>query len=166
MVKKLLAILVVVLMIVSLTACGGDALYDKKTTENTASTEADENVKSISSYPKTIEGIEQCLVDRGLFTDAVVENRSDMLYELIGAIKGYRYTINNNAFVEIYEYPATLNATADEVKSSISKDGTFTIADMDPLTGVYSSDGKFMLVYNAKIGFDGYEMIAEVIKQF
>ena len=166
MVKKVLAILVVLMMIISLTACGGDALYDKKSTEATSASEADENLKSISSYPKTIEGIEQCLVDRGLFTEDVVGKRSEMRYDLIGAVKGYRYTINSNAFVEIYEYPETLNATADEVKSTISKDGTFSIADMDPLTGVYSTDGKFLLIYNAKINFDGYEKIADVIKQF
>lgn len=165
MLKKLLLMFLAVLLVFSLAACGTDALYQKKNTENTAETETVEE-KSVSSYQKNIDGVEQCLIDRGLLTDAMVEAKASMLYNIIGAEDGYRYTLNSNAFVEIYKYAKVLNATADEIKSSIDSEGTFSIAEMDPLTGVYSSDGQFLLVYNSGIKYDHYDDIAEVIKQF
>lgn len=167
MIKRILIVILALLMVISLAACGEDALYSKKnSTENTSATETVETFKDISEYSKTIEGIEKCLVERGLLKQESVDAKSDMLAELIGAKTGYRYTIDQNVFIEIYEYETASNATADEIKSSITKNGTFSIADMDPLTGVYSSDSKFLLVYNAAIKYDGYEKIAEVIKQF
>lgn len=164
--KKLFGIILIVVLVCSLVACGGDGLYDKTSSTSASETAATEAYGDLSTYSRDIAGLETALVDRKLLTEDMVKNKVEMAAAILGATSGYRYTINNDAFVEIYECDIKGNATADELKSNIDREGTFSIADMDPLTGVYSKDGKFLLVYNAKIKYDGYEAIAKVIKEF
>lgn len=162
--KKIVAIIIAILIVCALVGCGNQTHYVQET--NGASSNDAANYNDISTYEKTLEGLEECLLDRGLLQDTAIENKDSLEADLIGASEGYRYSINNNVFIELYSITEEneVNKTIkDEI--NLSKENQFSILDLDPLTGVYSSDGKLMLVYNAAIKYD-YQPIADVVSQF
>lgn len=165
--KKVLILFVVIVCLVALVGCGNTVHYTTESTNGSGATDDEvAAMTDVSLYEQSIEGIEECLVDRELLTVEIVEAKTEMKSEIIGASQGYRYLLSNNAFVELYEYDEE-NELLQEVKRQIaeSEKGTFSILGLDPLTGVFSKDSKFLLVYNATIKYD-YQPIADVVKEF
>lgn len=159
--------LIIVFSAFSLTACGNDPLY-KSASADEAATEGEKNV-DINDFEKTFDGMQDYLIKCKLLPEADKKNnpKSEMYAGIIGAKQGVRYTLNSSAFIEFYEYDAeNTNATADQVKSQLDKDGTFKVAEeLETLTGVFSNSGKFLAVYNSSIKYD-YDKILEEFKKF
>ena len=159
--------LVLVFSAFSLTACGEDPLY-KSASADEAATE-DAKTVDINDFEKTFDGMQNYLTECGLLPKADKKNnpKSEMYADIIGAKQGVRYTLNSSAFIEFYEYDAeSTNATADQVKAQLDKDGTFKVAEeLETLNGVFSDSKKFLAVYNANIKYD-YDKILDEFKKF
>ena len=89
--------------------------------------------KNVNDYDDTLKGLCQYFGALG-YINPIDKNQditySDMKGELIGAVKntGKRFQAKHteDTVIELYEYDLkNLNATADEVRSSVEKDGTF-----------------------------------------
>lgn len=167
--KKIFALILCILMIGSLCACGADPLYNGgvATADETAVAETEAKKADITKYEKTFDGMQEYLIDSELLpSDEKV--KSETLGSLIGAKeKGSRYMLSSSAFIEFYEYDLeNLNDVANNIFSQIEKDGTFVVAEgLETLTGVKSSSGKFLAVYNKNLSYD-YDKIISEFKQF
>ena len=167
--KRLFALVLCIFLVMSLCACGADPLYNggAATSDETAVAQTEVKKADITKYEKTFDGMQKYLIDSELLPSDE-KAKTDTLGSLIGAKdKGYRYMLSSSAFIEFYEYDLeNLNDVAKNIFSQIEKDGTFVVAEgLETLTGVKSSSGKFLAVYNAAISFDYDKIIAE-FKQF
>ena len=102
-------------------------------------------------------------------TEATSAARTELYYDLIGADDGIRYTVSGNIFVELYDFSKSKNADskAKATLADIKDDGKFTpIEGLDELTGVISKSGSYVVLYNAKNGYDGYEKIAKALESW
>lgn len=98
-----------------------------------------------------------------------------MDYSLIGAVNGRKFTEQSmkRAKIEIYEFDTTKSsATADEVISSIKKNGSFSILELPEVNAYLSDNGKFMMIYNDstidenKPESDSYKLREEILEKF
>ena len=92
--KKLIAIIMVLCMVLCLSACGSDepTTNETATNETTANENVSEEVEDVQGPSMSIEEIAEAL---GL-TD-----ESEVMYELIGAVAGKQYSNGN---VELYQF--------------------------------------------------------------
>ncbi len=157
--KKIFAILLIIAIAVSLTACMG-------TTSNTASTQATEKVKAedvdIKNYEKNFSGMLSYLYDLELITGDKVETQAD----IVGAKKGVRYNVDKMNFVEFYA--VNTDATPDEAVKmfdSIADGGTYNPLGLQDMKGVVSGSGKYVMLYKADSSFD-YSKIEKEFKKF
>ena len=111
--------------------------------------------QNADDYENNFEGICNYLASFGYINP--VKDNVDVTYtvmdaSLIGADKGRKFTeqTQKKATIEIYEYTDQKNATADEVISSVKKDGTFTILELPSVNAMLSDNGKFLMIYNDK----------------
>lgn len=168
--KKIIALILCILAVTSLCACGADPLYKgdtPATADESAAQEETQFKADITNYEKTFDGMQKYLIDCGLLP-ADEKLKSNTLGELIGAKPdGVRYTLNSSAFIEFYEYDTdNLNDTAKNVLEKVDNGSTFSVAEgLEELTGVRSSSGKLLAVYNANIQYD-YETIIKAFEQF
>ncbi len=157
--KKIFAILLIIAIAVSLTACMG-------TTSNTASTTPTEKVKAedvdIKNYEKNFSGMLSYLYDLELITGDKIETQAD----IVGAKSGVRYNVDKTNFVEFYAVDT--DATPDQAVKmfdSIADDGTYDPLGLQKMKGVVSGSGKYVMLYKADSSFD-YSKIEKEFKKF
>lgn len=136
------AVIAAVLCMTMMSACG-EGFVDM----NASSGKASEEVSSAltqSEVEDTLGGLEQLMLDGGY----IGGSPSEMDGELIGAKEiGHRY-VSGSITAEFYEYDLdNLNETANAVRESVQKDGTFEIIGQT-VPNVYLSDsGKYLMIY-------------------
>lgn len=162
--KKIIALLLVVLFAASLTACSIDTTHAPGATEATAQSE-EINKVNIDDYDKDFKGMQKYLVDMELISDkkdaTTVTNA-----EVIGAKSGIRYELDSSNFVEFYElYTDSTPDEAQAVYDSIKEDGTYTVLGIRKVNGVYSNSGKFLVIYPTGSSYN-YDEIIDEFKKF
>ena len=151
--KKPLAMLMVVALVLSLTGCFGVG--------NNSDSSADQaNARDVSEYDKDFDGLTEYISDR------VKSTKIDLAYEILGADDGVRFVVNNNPYVEVYDFSSAV-ATADsaakssdpekakEILASIEDNGKF-----QPLEGgiemaaVITDSGRYVLAWDESRSYD------------
>ena len=136
--------------------------------------------KSVSAYKNTYTDMLNYLAAWGYINPR--EKNKDITYtemqaDLIGAKQGRRFTAEHtkDTVIELYEYDLkALNATADEVRSAVEKNGTFQNLFDETVENVYLSKNKrYMMIYNDKTinkdtkeTDDNYKARQEVVEKF
>ncbi len=147
--KRIIALILCLGMFAAAAAgCGGQAKEPVATGDEAKS-------KSVSDYKNTYEGLLNYLSAWG-YINPLKDNEgvtyTNMTAELIGAKQGRRFTAMNtkNTTIEIYEYDLNkLDATADEVRSSVEKNNTFQNLFDEKVNNVYlTKNGRYMMIYN------------------
>ena len=164
--KRLLAIILAAVLMLSLTACGAASNAIKHAT-------SDEAAKEIKpdKFSKDFQGLQDYLLEKGyIYGKDGADNslKSDIYYDIIGAKDGVRYTfIDGRSFVEFYDYSGELNDTAKKIIEDIKDDGKFqTVENLYNLTGVLSGSGKYVLAYNPSNANKIYEKIADEMENW
>ncbi len=161
--KRIIAILLTVLMVLSLAACSINT--HGKNPDGTDVTESQSDGKAdITKYKKDFSGMQSYLVDMDLIDDSK-DKKKETQADIIGAKKGVRYTLDASSFVEFYEFDT--NATPDEaqkVYDDISNNGVYNVLDLEDMKGVVSNSGKFVMLYPANSKYDYSKIITEFKK--
>lgn len=180
--KRILAILLCVGIFAAVAAgCGGAQKEKIATGDEAASLNA-------ADYKDNLEGLCNYLAAWGYINpynnpDEKKSNEgvtySKMRGELIGAKadSGKRFTAQHrkDTTIELYEYDlGNLNATADEVRASVEKDGTFKNLIGETVNNVYiSNNKKYLMIYtdttingDTKETDDNYKSRQEVVEKF
>lgn len=139
--KKIIAMLLVIMSVLALGACGGTPAA----TYETATEPANPEKISYKDYDYSLEGLCSYLDDLGYFVydynasaDEAGKSTRKMEAELIGAEKGYQstYTFDKEKWiVEVYYYS---ESTSDEYKEALT--GTYTYDNVE--------DGSFEITVN------------------
>ena len=159
--KKLVAILMIVLLMLSLTGCFGTGSSTGSTSDE-ATAEPTEPLGQ-EAYEQSFKGLQQYLIDRQYFTES---GKTEVYSDIIGAADGARYSLSTTAFIELYDFSDASNDTAQAVLADIKDDGKFyAIEGYDELTGVISKSGKYAAVYNAKNKYD-YAKITDELENW
>lgn len=157
--KRLVAILLTLLMVVSLAACGGASTQNP----TTATEKVDVKDVKIDNYKKTFSGMQKYLLDLKLISG---DNKIETQADLIGAKKGVRYNVDKTNFVEFYAFD--IQATPDEavkVYDCIANDKEYNVLGLEDLEGVVSKSGKYIMLYPASSTYD-YSKIEKEFKKF
>ena len=165
--KRLVAILMTVLIIVSLAGCTMGTDGTKLNTSGTAATDATEAPKvDIAKYSKDFKGMQEYLIELKLISKKEGD-KTVMQADLIGAKQGVRYKVADAPdFVEFYEFDFA--ATPDEAKNVVKafeNDETYKVLGFEDVKGKVSSSGKFVMLYSATSSYD-YSKIAEEFVKF
>lgn len=156
--KKIIAILLTLIMVMSLAACSTGTIITSETT-----TDATEEPKvDVSKYEKSFNGMQKYLIDMKLIDS---KNKVELQADVIGAKKGVRYTVGAS-FVEFYVFDT--KSTPDEavnVYDGIADGGIYKVLGIEDVKGEISSSGKYVMLYPATSTFD-YSEIAEEFKKF
>ncbi|MBE6824503.1 MAG: hypothetical protein E7513_04070 [Ruminococcaceae bacterium] len=161
--KRLVALLLTILVMVSLSACTMGTDGTKLNQDPSAATEAPK--VDINKFDKNFDGMQAYLKELKLISS----KEADMTVtqaDVIGAKKGVRYNIDAVHFVEFYEFDT--KATPDEaqkVYDAIAKDGTYNVLGVEDVKGVISDSKKFVMLYPANSTYD-YSEIIEEFKKF
>ena len=150
--KKLIALMMALVLALSLTACFGT------NTDNSTADEA--NAAPVDTYEKDFTGLLKYINDRnGSAT------KSELYYDILGAKGGERLVLNNNAYVEVYDFSniAEDGASADSadpekaqsVLAAVKENGKFTpLEDGTEMTAAITSSGKYLLAWDATRSYD------------
>ena len=146
-IKKLLAVIMVVVLCLSMTACATNKTTGVAKLEVSAAAEGEETAApNAAEYDKDIQGLcaymEDCKVTAG--------ERIQMEYGVIGAVNGYKYTYTyegSQVQLEVYEFAAeNVSENAQEVIDAVKRDGSFTLLD-NTIPAMLSANDRFMLIY-------------------
>ncbi len=155
--KKILALTLALVFVLSLAACGGGG---------TTSVSTADEVKPLDSYSKDFDGLKSYLYDfNGVkrYEDKNGNNRAviDVYYDMLGADNGVRYVLNDNAYVEIYDFSKADNATAKAILEDVKDDGVFKpVPDGANLTAAITDSGKYVLAWDATRNYDYQKNVA------
>ena len=184
--KFLAAILCAGLIAVTTAGCGyTDALAGNSSTtqETTVATadEADAEVKA-DSYKDNLNGLCEYFGAKGYIStkDGKVDESvmTEMDASLIGAKEGKKFSTTyggNSITIELYEYDTkNLSDKANEIISSVEKNGTFTILELPAVKAYMSDSGKYLMIYTdtsikdaePDTTADNYKHREEVINDF
>ena len=140
--KKIIALVTALILVLSLAACGG----------NTGSSTADESAKAdVSTYTKDFEGLQKYIADRNQNGTT-----AEIYYDILGADNGVRYVLNGNAYVEIYDFSKADNATAKAILEDVKDDGVFVFVSLDAVEVV---EVAFQSVKVFGIGVEGFDFV-------
>ena len=174
--KKILELLLCVGMFLFAAAgCGGSQ-------KSVTATGDEAKSLSASAYDDDFKGLCNYLSALG-YISPKSENKdvtySEMKAELIGAKKGsgrrFQAVHTKDTVIELYEYDLKdLNQTADEVRASVEKDGTFVNLIGETVKNVYlSNNKKYLMIYtdntiddDTKDTDSNYKSREEVVKKF
>ncbi len=162
--KRLIAILLTVMVLVSLTACtvGTDGTKLNGSTDATEATEAPK--VDINKYDKTFEGMLDYLKELKLISKKEADQTVTQA-DLIGAKNGVRFKIDTLNFVEFYEIDTT--ATPDEAQKVIDafENGeNYKVLGIEDVKGVVSDSGKYVMLYSATSTYDYSKIKDEFVK--
>lgn len=127
---------------------------------------------NVKDYDKTLAGLRDYMIDSGFITIAEKNsNVTKMKAELIGAAKGYKYTMGN-VRIELYAFSKKgKNKTRDSIIESVKKNGTYEIYSQT-IPAYLSSDEKFLMVYadsdihEGDTTSDQYKNMQKAVKAF
>ena len=172
--KRIIAFLLCVGMFITVAAgCGGSGAQKTATGDEAKNT-------ALSAYKNTYEDLLTYLSAWG-YINPLEANKNitytEMHADLIGAKQGRRFTAQHtkDTSIEIYEYDLTaLNATADEVRGSVTENGTFQNLFDETVENVYLSNQKrYLMIYtdktinkDTKETDDNYKARQAVIEKF
>lgn len=168
MMKKLLALGLSLGLILSLAGCGvtGEqlpalVLESSSSQQSGAETSAVESggessqvsqeetelqVVPHTEFEDTIDGLCEFLTAN----KAVAGDPTEMAYETIGAVEGYRYRFtfgSGTVQVEVYAYDLeNLSEEATKVLDSVKETGTFQMLDKE-VSAVLSDNGRYLMIY-------------------
>ena len=172
--KKIITAAIALTMIAALFAGCSDGLAEKNTatTNPTTATEEATEAKTAADYSDTYEGLRDYMQDKGYIKIEDKEsNVTEMQADLIGAEKGYRYTMNTIK-VELYAFNLKKNnKTRNGIIASVKNGGKFTLYSKD-VTAYLSDNGKYLMIYtDTAIGTndtssDAYKLQQKAIKDF
>ena len=180
--KKILAIILCAGMFAAVAAGCGGSKQSEVATNDEAYKATYTLKKNVNDYKDDLNGLCEYFGALG-YINPIEKNKgltySDMKGELIGAKvdTGKRFLAKHtkDTVIELYEYDLkNLNATADEVRASVQKDGTFVNLIGETVKNVYISDnGKYLMIYtDSTISGDtketdaNYKAREEVVKKF
>lgn len=162
MMKKLMALCGVLVLALSLSACGGTAtqlpalVLEDPAASNAASqvsgaesgTQAEPTVEEVpyTEFDDSLDG----LCDFLTANKAVAGEPTEMAYETIGAAGGYRYrfVLNSSTVqVEVYSFDLdSLNERATQCLDSVKETGEFTMLD-NQVPATLTESGEYMMIY-------------------
>ena len=149
--KRWIVLLAALIMALSLTACFGVG--------NNGATADEAKAGDISSYSKDFDGLMKYVAD------STGGEKFELYYGIIGADNGARYVMNNNPYVEVYDFSSVVddNATADsadpakakEILEDIKDDGKFRpVADGIEMTAVITDSGRYVIAWDETRSYD------------
>lgn len=152
--KKIIALIAAVALVLSLSACFMPGANNSDSTADQA------NAADVSTYDKNFSGLVQYIKDRNANCE-----QQEIYYDILGAANGTRIVLNKNAYVEIYDFTDVLSggATADSadpaaaqaVFDDIDEDGKFQpMADSTLMTAVITDSGKYVLAWDETRSYD------------
>lgn len=168
--KKIFALLLVAVMMLSFTACMSPASRAPKIQEVTDPATTDE-IK-VADYEDSLEGLCEYFADMGYVYDlpeATDDEMTDpvvMKADMIGATKGYKFTYNydgETVVLELYSYTDTNNEYYKQAKS----EGKITVTEAleeGTVDVVLSDNGKYLMIYNDAA--ENAEREAAIVKAF
>lgn len=162
--KRIIAVLLLVLFACSLTACtmGTDGTALNKDTTATQQTEAPK--VDVEKFDKDFDGMQEYLKEMELISSKD-KDKTVMQADTIGAVNGVRYMLDTSHFVEFYEYDTVnLSDDASEIIDAISNGETYKVFSLKDVKGAMSGSGKFMILYPADSTYDYSEIIEEFSK--
>ena len=159
--KKIIALLIALMMVFSLTACMGGGTQSSGASSDQA--------KPMKDYATDFDGLKKYIEDYN-----TGGSEADIYYSIIGADNGKRYILNGNAFVEIYDFStyAGASATPDQATADQAakdsekytnaknffakvKDGKVRLLEnSSELTVFVTKSGKYVLLYDETRGYD------------
>lgn len=141
--KKILALMTALIMVLSLTACFGAG--------NTGSSTADQaQAADVDTYDKDFDGLFKYIADRNSNG-----TKGELYYDVIGAVNGARYIINGNAYVEVYDFTGADSDTAKAILADIKDDGKFRpVEDGTEMTAVITDSGSYVVAWDAARSYD------------
>lgn len=163
--KRLVAILLTVLVLISLTACtmGTDGTQLGSETSATEATKAPQ--ADINDYKKDFEGMQSYLKELELISSEE-KNITKTQADIIGAENGVRYKIDATNFVEFYEINTEkMTDEASAMIDAFSSGNTYKVLDIEEVKGEVSTSGQFVMLYPANSTYD-YSEISEEFKKF
>lgn len=162
MMKKLMALCGVLVLALSLSACGGTATQlPALVLEDPAASNAASQVSGTESGTQeepTVEEVPYTEFDDSLdglcdfltANKAVAGEPTEMAYETIGAAGGYRYRfILNNSTVQVEVYAFDLENLGEQgqaVLDSVKESGQFPMLD-NQVPATLSGSGQYMMIY-------------------
>ena len=134
--KKIIALILAAFIIASFAGCASAPQSQSDTVK--ISEIKEEGIKSLCT---------------SLSKDKLIpEEATDMQNEVIGAIAGYRFTVElegGNALVELYEFDKdNLNDSAKKVIDDVKKNGCFNMLDISNVNAQLSDNEKYLMIYN------------------
>lgn len=166
--KRLIALLLIVFMAVSLTACFGGASTQETAAEPTVDPEDVER----EDYATNLKGMQEYFVDKQLIVKAG-SKKTDA--SIIGAEKGKRFLVSGTTeIVEFYTFidekatpdEAAKDLTSSEIYKTIKNGDVYEVLELSKLEGVVTEDGKYMMLYPADSEYDYKRLEKEFIKFF
>lgn len=162
--KKLLAILLLIMVVVSVSACtiGTDGTKlgtDANATEATEAPKAD-----ITKFEDNLDGMVKYLQELELISKKDADKTVTQA-DLIGAKSGVRFKLDSANFVEFYEFDTT--ATPDEAQKVIdafSNNEIYKVLGIEDVKGVVSGSGKLVMLYPASSTYDYSKIKEEFVK--
>ena len=151
--KKIIAFLLSVLLVLSLAGCGG------KVEAGPTQVEDPENRDSVkyTDYEDTLEGLCEYMADLGYAYDFKEDATGDeakdpisMRAQMIGAERGYKFTYGydgKTGVLELYFYTNTDNQWYEQIK----EEGKLTVAeglDGGTVEAVLSDNGKYVMIHS------------------
>ena len=162
--KKLIALIMAVALVLSLSACF------MPNANNNSSTEDQAEAADVSSYDKDFDGLVQYIKDRNSGC-----TEQELYYDIVGADNGTCLILNKNSFVEIYDFTSCIegDSTADSAASPESqakaqavladireRDKFRPVEDGIELTAVITDSGKYVIAWDATRGYDYDKKVA------
>lgn len=152
-IKKFAVLTLALVMAGSMAACGmGDVGGASSAPAKGTASSASQASSAVSSqvaetgYEDSVDGLAKYLAAKSLISG----NPSDMKADFIGAEKGakYQFGLNgkDNITVELYQFPGTLNQTAQKIADEVKAKGSFTIMSQQ-VPAVFSDSGKYLMIY-------------------
>lgn len=141
--KKLIALLTALVMVLSLSACFA---------QQSDSTADEAKAADVSTYSKDFEGLQKYIADRN--SSAV---KQEIYYDILGAKDGIRFILSDRnpiPYVEVYDFSNTATAdsassTASKILAEIKKNGKFTpLEDGTEMTAVITKSGKYVIAWD------------------
>ncbi len=148
--KRTILLVITVVLAFTLSGCfgsGGTELPGVKTENG-----VDPAKVEVSKYKNNLDDLEKYLTALKYLPDSM--EPTEMMYNVIGAVKGDRYifTVDNSSVtVELYEFdPQNLNSDAKRIIGEINKTGSFKVfsaEDEVEFPAELSDNNKYLLIY-------------------
>ena len=161
---KILALLLSVCLIVSLTACGQTTVSTVSATNALETTETEENKEEpkAEDYTDDLNGLISYMTD----CELIIGDGNDMSADYIGAKEGkqFAYTYGDaTVILELYEFDTeNLDEKAEGYLTSAKNENKISILGKD-VNAKVSESGKFMMLFSISVTGDDYDVFAEKV---